>query len=330
VQPETDDVDVPLLARAVRSGDRRALARAITLMESMHPRHQSAATQLLSALLPYTGGAWRIAVSGAPGVGKSTFIDALGMKAVIEGHRVAVLAVDPSSALSGGSILGDKTRMAELAASPHAFVRPSPAQSALGGVARRTREALLLAESGGYDIVIVETVGVGQSQHAVSGMVDTFLLLLIAGAGDELQGIKRGIVEVADVFVVNKADGDGRKRAEQAAAIVRGAIQLLMPSARGWSPPVVTASALERQGIDQVWESIAAHRELLAKTGELDAKRVSQRRAWLNSLLDEGLRSRFLAHPEVKARFADIEAAVERAELTPNEGAEQLLALFCA
>src|SRR5262244_382892 len=257
------------LAAAVRAGDRRALAKAITLVESTRADHQREARRLLEVLLPETGGAARIGVSGVPGVGKSTFIEAFGLHLIGLGKRVAVLAVDPSSALSGGSILGDKTRMPRLAAAPEAFIRPSPAAGSFGGVTRRTREAMLVCEAAGHDAVLVETVGVGQSEFAVASMVDFFLVLILPGAGDELQGLKKGILELADALAVNKWDGDNVARAERAAAEYRAALHLFRHVSPNWDPPVLTVSALESRGMDQVWATIQDHRRRLGASGEL-------------------------------------------------------------
>jgi len=269
------------LAEQVRAGDRRALARAITVVESTRSDHRLVATELLDAVLGATGAATRVGISGAPGSGKSTFIEALGTNLVAADHRVAVLAVDPSSARSGGSILGDKTRMEELSRSPQAFIRPSPSGGTLGGVARRTREALLLCEAAGFDVVLVETVGVGQSEVAVAGMVDVFCLLLAPAAGDELQGVKRGIVELADVIVVNKSDGELVTAATRTTADYRNAAHFLRPRHAGWTPRVLQVSAVLGDGIDAVWDAIATLRELLHGTGELArlrAERSEERR----------------------------------------------------
>src|SRR5690242_926438 len=268
------------LAAAVRAGDRRALAKAITLVESTRADHQREAQRLLEILLPRTGGAARLGVSGVPGVGKSTFIEAFGLHLIGLGKRVAVLAVDPSSALSGGSILGDKTRMPRLAAAPEAFIRPSPSAGSFGGVTRRTREALLVCEAAGYGVVLVETVGVGQSEFAVASMVDFFLVLLLAGAGDELQGIKKGILELADALAINKADGDNVGRATQAAAQYRAALNLFRATSASWRPPVLTVSALEGRGMDAVWSVVEEHRVKLGDSGELARKRREQQQAW--------------------------------------------------
>lgn len=319
--------DVEAQAQGVLAGERRALAKAITLVESTRPDHQARAQRLLERVLPATGRSRRVGISGVPGVGKSTFIEALGLRLIERGMRVAVLAVDPSSALSGGSILGDKTRMARLSAAPEAFIRPSPASGALGGVARRTREALLLCEAAGHDVVLVETVGVGQSEHAVSRMVDSFLLLGLAGAGDELQGIKRGILELTDVIAVNKADGDNRARAERAAAEYRSALKLLR-SDTPFMPRVLTVSGLEGRGIDEVWVALEEHRAWLESEGRLEARRREQGRDWLWSLVREGLESELRACEPVRRAVPEVERDVHDGRITPTEGARRLLSLF--
>jgi LAO/AO transport system kinase len=319
---------VEVLAADVRGGNRRALAKAITLVESTRADHQHAAQRLLELLLPHTGHAARLGISGVPGVGKSTFIEAFGLYLIGLGKRVAVLAVDPSSARSGGSILGDKTRMPRLSASHEAFIRPSPSGGSLGGVARRTREALLVCEAAGYDVVLVETVGVGQSEYAVASMVDFFLVLMLAGAGDELQGIKKGILELADALAINKADGDNVRRAEQAAAEYRGALRLFRHTSAAWDPPVVTVSALEATGMDTVWTIIQDHRARLGASGELDHKRREQQQTWFWSMIDDGLKSHFLGRKDVQRLLAEMQAAVAAAKLTPTEAARRLLALL--
>ena len=316
------------LADGVRAGDRRALAKAITLVESTRADHQRSAQRLLELLLAHTGGAARLGVSGVPGVGKSTFIEAFGLQLIERGKRVAVLAVDPSSALSGGSILGDKTRMPRLAAAPEAFIRPSPSAGSFGGVTRRTREALLVCEAGGYDVVIVETVGVGQSEFAVASMVDFFLVLMLAGAGDELQGLKKGILELADALAITKADGDNVARAEQAAAQYRSALNLFHHASAGWEPPVVTVSGLEGRGMDRVWAIVEEHRARPGPTGELAKKRRHQQQQWFWSMLEDGLKDHFLAREDVARMLPELEAAVAGGTLTPTEGARRLLALL--
>jgi LAO/AO transport system kinase len=321
-------VTVETLAQQVRDGNRRALAKAITLVESTRTDHQREAQRLLELLLPHTGGAIRVGISGVPGVGKSTFIEAFGLHLIGLGKRVAVLAVDPSSARSGGSILGDKTRMAQLSAAPEAFIRPSPSAGSLGGVARRTREARLVCEAAGYDVVLIETVGVGQSEYAVASMVDFFLLLMLARAGDELQGIKKGILELADALAINKADGDNVRSAQQAAVEYRNALRLLRPASPTWAPPVVTVSALEDKGIDGLWKIIEDHHARLTKHGEIERKRVEQQRSWFWSMIDDGLKSHFLERPDVRRLLPEIEEAVEKARLTPTQASQRLLSVL--
>jgi LAO/AO transport system kinase len=316
---------VEALADEVRAGNRRSLAKAITLVESTRTDHQQAAQRLLELLLPDTGRAARVGVSGVPGVGKSTFIEAFGLRLIGLGKRVAVLAVDPSSALSGGSILGDKTRMPRLAAAPEAFIRPSPAAGSLGGVARRTREALLVCEAAGYDVVLVETVGVGQSEFAVASMVDFFLVLLLAGAGDELQGLKKGILELADALAITKADGDNVRCAELAAADYRNALKLFRHQSASWDPPVLTVSGLAGEGMDRVWSIIDEHRARLGASGELAARRREQRQKWFWSMIDDGLKRHFMARADVRRLLPEMEAAVASAKLTPTEAARRLL-----
>jgi len=283
------------------------------------------ARTLLERLLPRTGGAVRVGVTGVPGAGKSTLIDAVGSRLVDAGHRVAVLAVDPSSRVSGGSILGDKTRMGRLAAHPAAFIRPSPSAATPGGVGRRTREALLLCEAAGYDVVLVETVGVGQGETVVAEMVDTFLLVLIAGAGDQLQGIKRGVMELADIVAINKADGDGADRARRAAAAYREALHYLRPATPGWETPVLVCSARTGAGLDELWDAVRSHRRHLEESGELDRRRRRQRRQWLRILLEERLRERFLSRPGAAARLAELEEAVAAGRLSPGAAVDRLL-----
>ncbi|MFZ7125052.1 MAG: methylmalonyl Co-A mutase-associated GTPase MeaB [Desulfobacterales bacterium] len=315
-------------AEGVISGDRRILSKAITLIESGLPAHQCVARELMKSLVPRTGGAIRLGITGVPGVGKSTFIESLGMMLIEEGRRVAVLAVDPSSTRSGGSIMADKTRMEQLSARPEAFIRPSPSGGTLGGVARKTRETLLLCEAAGFDVVIVETVGVGQSEVSVASMVDFFLVLMLAGAGDELQGIKKGILELADAIAITKADGDNVDKARHAARSYENALHLLMPASRSWSPPVLTCSAIDRSGIDIVWETVLRHRDALTATGEMKAKRRSQALSWMFSLVEEGLKERFFGNPAVRKRLPRIRSEVEAGLLTPTAAAEALLFLL--
>jgi LAO/AO transport system kinase len=316
------------LADGVRSGDRRALAKAITLVESTRADHQGQAQRLLERLLPATGKAVRIGVSGVPGVGKSTFIEAFGLHLLGLGKRLAVLAVDPSSALSGGSILGDKTRMVQLSAEAAAFIRPSPSAGSFGGVTRRTREAILVCEAAGYDVVIVETVGVGQSEFAVASMVDFFLVLMLAGAGDELQGLKRGILELADALAINKADGDNVGHATQAAAQYRAALNLFRHTSASWEPPVLTVSALEGRGMDDVWRIVQDHRTRLTATGELDSRRHAQQQRWFWTMIEDGLKGRFLSRDDVRRLLPEMEDAIATGRLTPTEGARRLLGLL--
>jgi len=321
-------VTVEQLAAGVRAGERRALAKAITLVESSRKDHQEEAQRLLEQLLPDTGQAARVGITGVPGVGKSTFIESFGLYLIGLGKRVAVLAVDPSSARSGGSILGDKTRMARLSMAPEAFIRPSPSGGSLGGVARRTREAMLVCEAAGYDVILIETVGVGQSEVTVASMVDFFLVLMLAGAGDELQGIKKGILEIADALVVNKADGDNVPRAERAAAEYRGALRLFRHVSANWDPPVLTASGLQGEGMGQVWATVEEHRSRLGETGELAARRREQQQAWLWSMLRDGLEEHFRARADVRRLLPELEAEVAEARITPTEAARRLLALL--
>ncbi len=326
--------DTAALAEGVRGGDRRALARAITLVESNRADHRADAEALEAVLLPHSGQSVRIGISGVPGVGKSTFIEAFGMALIGEGHRVAVLAVDPSSKRSGGSILGDKTRMEQLARSPDAFIRPSPTGGTLGGVARRTREAVLVCEAAGFDVVIVETVGVGQSETAVADLVDLFVLLLPPGGGDELQGLKKGIVELADILLVNKADGDLEAAAGRAAAEYRGALHLLQAGDADWRPPVLTCSAVTGKGIAEAWAEVERFRDKFAPGGPggpgsaIAGKRARQARAWMWSEVSETLLARLRRHPAVNASLADLEARVMAGTLIPAAAARRLLEAF--
>ncbi|MCU1456848.1 MAG: methylmalonyl Co-A mutase-associated GTPase MeaB [Actinomycetia bacterium] len=318
------------LADAVRAGDRRSLARAITLVESTRADHREDAAALLDELLPATGSATRVGISGAPGAGKSTFIEALGLNLVDAGHEVAVLAVDPSSTRGGGSILGDKTRMEQLSRSPHAYIRPSPSKGTLGGVARRTREAMLVCEAAGFDVVLVETVGVGQSEVAVAGMVDLFLLLLAPGAGDDLQGVKRGIVELADLVVVNKADGALADLARRTAGDYGNALHLLRPRTDGWSARVLSCSALLGEGIGEVWAAVEEFMELARTSGGLVARRGEQAREWMWSEVSETLLDRLRADPRVRADVNGLEADVVSGRTSPTAAARRLLERFSA
>lgn len=315
------------LTEGVLAHDRRSLAKAITLVESSRADHQQRATQLLNTLMPSTGHSLRIGVSGAPGVGKSTFVDSLGMHAITLGHRVAVLAVDPSSALSGGSILGDKTRMPRLSNHADAFVRPSPSTGTLGGVATRTREALFLCEAAGFDLTIVETVGVGQSETAVASMTDLFLLMQLPNAGDELQAMKKGAMELADIVVVNKADLDPQG-AEAAAQQIRGALTLFRSASAHWSTPVITLSALTHAGIDTLWSGIEGYRNTMAACGEHHAKRQRQALAWMWQMIDDGLRARFRGHPRVQAALPRMSDEVATGKLAATAACTRLLLLL--
>lgn len=308
------------------AGDRRALGRAITLVESSHPDDREPANRLLDSVAPRAGNSIRVGISGVPGVGKSTFIERLGNLVIDRGHRVAVLAVDPSSAITGGSILGDKTRMESLSRRLEAFIRPSPAGGTLGGVARHTRDTLLLVEAAGFDVVIIETVGVGQSETAVADMADIFLLLLLPGGGDELQGIKRGIVELADLIVVNKADGALDAVAERAASDYRTALRLLRPRSTHWKVPVTTCSALENQGIDKVWDLVSEFRSVMTGSGELATNRSLQARRWLWHEITENLVARLREDPAVHRRLGELEEAVAAGHLSPRVAASRLIA----
>lgn len=320
--------DPAALADAVRRGDRRALARAITLIESTRAEHRAAADALLARLLPHTGQSVRLGISGVPGVGKSTFIEAFGMHVLGRGCRLAVLAVDPSSQRTGGSILGDKTRMVELSRQDGAFIRPSPAGATLGGVARRTREAMLICEAAGFDVIVVETVGVGQSETAVADMVDMFMLLLLPGGGDELQGIKKGIVELADMVVVNKADGDLVAAARNAVAEYRHALAMLRGANPDWPVPVLSCSAASHQGIDAVWESIGDFMRVTRGDGAHDRRRAEQARAWMWSEIRENLVESFARHPEVRRHMTGLEDDVAGGRLIPSVAARRLLDCF--
>lgn len=314
-------------AEAVARGDRAALARAITLMESRRPDHREAARALLKDLMPRTGKAVRIGITGVPGVGKSTTIDSLGSMLTEKGHRVAVLAVDPSSTRTGGAILGDKTRMARLASDPNAFIRPSPSSGTLGGVAAKTRETMLLCEAAGFDVILVETVGVGQSETAVADLTDFFLVLMLPGAGDELQGIKKGILELADLIAVNKADDAGAK-AKAAAAEYKAALHILSPASPTWTPSVLTISGLTGQGLDELWTKVLDHRKRLEATGELATKRHAQDTKWMWALVHERLHERLTQDPVLKSRVPEIERAIVEGTLSPNAGAAEIVKLL--
>jgi len=321
--PQLDAADRALVD-GVLARQLRPLAKTITLIESQRADHQVRAQAVLDALLPHSGGAMRVGISGVPGVGKSTFIEALGLYLIEQGLRVAVLAVDPSSSLTGGSILGDKTRMERLSQNPAAFIRPSPSAGSLGGVAEKTRETLLVCEAAGFDVIIVETVGVGQSETAVANMTDIFCLLQLPNAGDDLQGIKKGIMELADLVVVNKADIDAAA-AMRAQAQLKSALHMLRPASPNWSPPVLTLSALKKQGIVEFWRTVCDYRDTMNRSGELTAKRRRQALAWMWELIDAGLRARFRSHPQVRAALPELAEAVERGQTTPSAAALRLL-----
>jgi LAO/AO transport system kinase len=316
--------DVAALAAGIRSGDRAVLARAITLIESKRADHQAAARSLVQDLLPHTGKAIRVGITGMPGVGKSTTIDALGTFLTGKGHKVAVLTVDPSSRRTGGSILGDKTRMARLVNDPKAFIRPSPSAGTLGGVAARTRETMLLCEATGHDVVLVETVGIGQSEITVADMTDFFLVLMLAGAGDELQGIKKGVLELADMLAINKADGENVKRAKAAAAEYRAAFHILSPRSANWSPPVVTCSAITGDGIAALWEQIETHRAKLTASGEHAARRREQQVRWMWTMLDDRLTARLRTDAALKTRLRTLEKSVADGTLSPSLAVEEI------
>ncbi len=322
--------DLDQLVASVRTGDRVQLARAITLVESGLAADQELAQEVIERILPYTGEAIRVGISGVPGVGKSTFIEALGTRLVARGHQVAVLAVDPSSTLSGGSILGDKSRMPDLARAPEAFIRPSPSAATLGGVARRTRESMLLCEAAGFDVVLVETVGVGQSETAVADMVDFFLVLMLPGAGDELQGIKKGILELADLIAVNKADGEQQALARTAVRDYSATLRYARRRSNPWKPRAVAVSARTGTGIDELWEIVLEHRAVLtaaAEAGEpggLQDRRTDQLARWMWSLVEERLLGDFRAHPGVSAHLEEVETAVREGRSTPAKAVREL------
>jgi LAO/AO transport system kinase len=314
------------LVAGVRAADRRLLAKAITLAESTRADHQALAREVMTELLPFTGGALRMGITGSPGVGKSTLIEALGLRLIDEGHRVAVLAVDPSSAITGGSVLGDKTRMNELSRNDRAFIRPSPARGALGGVAAHTREAMLFVEAAGFDVVIVETVGVGQSETDVANLTDVFVLMQLPNAGDDLQAMKKGVVELADVIVYNKRDLDALA-AERAMKQMEGALTLLRHASKSWAPVVLGASALHGDGVEELWSAVARCRDALVASGELDRKRTRQALAWTWHLIDAGLRERFRNDDKVRDALPRVLHEVEAGTLTPTAAASALLSM---
>ena len=312
----------------VRSADRASIGRAITLVESNLPEHREMAQELLTELLPLAGSSHRIGITGVPGVGKSTFIETLGSTLTGRGRRVAVLAVDPTSSRTGGSILGDKTRMTTLANDPSAFVRPSPTSGELGGVTRMTRETMLICEAAGYDVVFVETVGVGQSETVVADMVDFFLVLMLPGAGDELQGIKKGILELADMIAVNKADGANANAAEAAAREYEIALHLTAPASPLWSPPVLTCAGLTGAGVNELWEKVEEHRSILSEAGELEGRREQQNVRWMWSMLDDRLNDGLRSHPSVRTLLPELESQVRAGTTTPVSAVDQLLEAF--
>jgi GTPase len=323
--PALADIDIGPFACGIRAGERAVLARAITLVESKRPDHQRAARRLVQSLLPHTGTARRVGITGAPGVGKSTTIDALGTLLTSRGHKVAVLAVDPSSARTGGSILADKTRMASLAADPKAFIRPSPAAGTLGGVAAKTRETMLICEAAGYDVILVETVGIGQSETAVADMTDFFLALMLPGAGDELQGLKKGLVELADMIAINKADGDNLARAKTAAAEYRAALHILTPRVAEWPPPVVTYSAHTGAGLADMWEHVVEHHRRLTATGAFAARRREQQVKWMWAMLEDRLRMRLTGDARLKARLPQLERTVADGTLSAAVAVDEIV-----
>jgi LAO/AO transport system kinase len=321
-------LDIGDYVQGVLEGSRSVIAKAVTLLESTRDDHRELASRLLVELVPHSGDARRVGITGVPGAGKSTFIDALGTKLTREGHKVAVLAVDPSSTRTGGSILGDKTRMSRLSVDPNAFVRPSPSAGTLGGVAKATREAMIVMEAAGYDVIIVETVGVGQSEAEVAAMVDTFLLLVLSRAGDQLQGIKRGVLELADVIAVNKADGEFETAAKATARELAGAVHLMQPRYRNWRTPVTTCSALYDLRMDEVWAKVEAHRAVLQRDGELERLRAAQQLEWTWAMVRDGLMWALQRDPAVAAIRDDVERGVREQTITPALAAQKLLGAF--
>lgn len=325
-QPRT--LDPQLLAEELKSGKRAALARAITLVESKRAEHRHLAHQLIQDLLPLTGKAFRIGITGVPGVGKSTTIDTLGSNLTAAGHKVAVLAVDPSSTRTGGSILGDKTRMARLATDPGAYIRPSPSAGTLGGVAAKTRETMLLCEAAGFDVILVETVGIGQSETTVADMVDFFLVLMLPGAGDELQGIKKGVLEIADMIAVNKADGDGALRARSAASDYRAALHILAPKSPNWIPPVITISGLANEGLDTLWAQTGLYRERMQASGEWQEKRSRQQVAWMWDLLQQRMTAALRTNQKTAERLNVLEECVRDGTTAVSLAVDELAELM--
>ena len=321
-------IDIDAVAESVRANERSGLARAITLVESTRADHRDLAQQLLLRVLPDAGGSHRVGITGVPGVGKSTFIDALGMRLIEQGHRVAVLAVDPSSTRTGGSILGDKTRMSRLAVQENAYIRPSPTSGTLGGVARATRETIVLLEAAGFDVILVETVGVGQSEVTVANMVDCFTFLTLARTGDQLQGIKKGVLELADLVAVNKADGKHATDAKNAARELAGALRLIYPHDAIWKPPVLTMSAIEGTGLDEFWNTVLRHQQVLRDAGEFAEKRRKQQVDWTWTMVNDQLLRRLAQNSTVKAIRGDVEARVRDGSLTAALAAQELLDAF--
>ena len=326
--PRRPKLSVSDYVEGVLSGQRSALARAITLIESSNPQHEKTAQEVLRQLLPHSGRSLRLGISGVPGVGKSTFIEAFGLSLCQQGKKVAVLAVDPSSSRTGGSILGDKTRMADLGVNDNAFIRPSPTSGTLGGVARRTRETMVLCEAAGYDTLIIETVGVGQSETTVANMVDFFLVLMLPGAGDELQGIKKGILEIADMVVVNKADGSHLRKAEMAAQEYKRALHIVTPQSPNWTPPVALCSALEKTGLSDIWDLILRYRDALGETGEFDQRRRQQQKHWMWALIEQELIRKLKLHPDVQENLSKIESDVVNGKLPVRAAVSHVLDRF--
>ena len=319
------DIDISKHINGILNHDRLMLSKTITLIESTLPAHQQAAIRIIDKILPRTGKSVRLGITGVPGAGKSTFIESFGTMLTSRGHKVAVLAIDPSSSRSGGSILGDKTRMEKLSVDRNAFIRPSPSGGTLGGVAKKTREVMLACEAAGFDVIIIETVGVGQSETTVASMVDFFMVLQIAGAGDELQGIKKGVLEVADTIVINKADGDNLIKAQLAQKEYQAALHLLMPLSPNWSPPVLTCSALESKGLDEIWETIKKHKKILTDCGELEEKRSTQTQDWFTFLVEDGLRTWFFNRQEVVDSLPRLRNDLDEERLSPTAASEALL-----
>ena len=315
-------------AEGVLSGDRAMLGRAITLIESNNPKHQDLAQEVLLKVLPKAGNARRVGITGVPGVGKSTCIEALGKNLTADGHKVAVLAVDPTSSRTGGSILGDKTRMAALSSDENAFIRPSPSSGTLGGVTRKTRETMVLCEAAGFDVILVETVGIGQSETAVSEMVDFFLVLMVPAAGDELQGIKKGVLEIADMIAVNKADGATELLAKKAATEYRAAFHILTPTSASWSPPVITISGLKNKGLDELWGQIEDHHKKLSRTGEFDDKRRHQQVRWMWAMLDEHMMMALKGNKKIAKRLPQLEKEVKEGKTTPALAVKEITELM--